>query len=428
MQITEELLYFIWRYHYFDVQALTTIEDEPIEIQYSGDRNTDSGPDFSNAKIKIGKTLWAGSVEIHVKASDWVLHQHQKNKAYNNVILHVVWIKNQDIYHASGTIIPCLELSTRVNKTMLLQYEYLMQNVHWVPCGELLPRVSDIVRSSWLYRLMAERLEEKSKGILEALKLQQGDWQSVTYQKLARSLGAPVNGDAMEMLTRICPLHIIGKHQDQLIQIEALLYGQSGLLAASTLEDTYISKLKQEYQFLQKKYNLSPMKSSMWKFLRMRPAHFPTIRIAQLARILFQSHALFSKFLIAQNTKEIINLLDVTVTSYWKNHYSFGDESDTKDKKLGKQTIHTIIINTICPLLFAYGISMDDENYKDKALRLLSAVPAEVNTITKGWAVLGWKAEQAMQSQAMIQLKNQYCNPKKCLECSIGHQILKPSI
>lgn len=425
MQITEELIYFIWRYTYYDVQALATTANEPIEVVSNGQRNLDSGPDFSNAKIKIADTLWAGNVEIHVKASDWILHQHQRDAAYQNVILHVVWIRDQDILYPSGSTIPCLELKDRVNPAMLRQYQYLMQNQHWIPCEELLPGIPELIKESWLYRLMADRLEEKSTNILIDLKAQHEDWPSVVYNKLARALGAPVNGDVMETLARACPLHRIGKHRDQLIQIEAMLFGQSGLLAEVHDEDEYIAKLKQEYHFLQKKFELTPMKGSAWKFMRMRPAHFPTIRIAQLARILYQSESLFSKILAAHDVKEIINLLDVKATQYWKNHYTFGDPGPSKDKKLGIQSIYIIIINTICPLLFAYGIYTDDENYKDKALRLLGDVPAEINTITTSWANLGWKAEHAMHSQAMIQLKNQYCNQKKCLNCSIGHQILK---
>ncbi len=403
------------------------MDGERLEIVNPGDRNYDSGPDFSQAKIKIGATLWAGQVEIHVKSSDWHVHKHHEDPAYSNVILHVVWSHDQDIQYPLGSIIPCIELKQRVEPAMLRQYEYLLQNERWVPCAELLPDVNDITKESWLMRLMAERLEEKSASILEALKMQQEDWQSVTYQKLARALGAPVNSDAMELLARCCPLVIIGKHRDQLVQIEALLYGQSGLLAEAEDQDEYVVKLKLEYQFLQKKYGLTPMNAAAWKFLRMRPASFPTIRIAQLARILFQSQALFSKFIAAHEVMEIIHLLDVTIAQYWKNHYTFGASSDSKTKKLGKQTIHTIIINTICPLLFAYGLYLDDESYKDKAIKLLTALPAEINTITKSWANLNWKAGDALQSQAMIQLKNQYCNQKKCLNCSIGHQILKPT-
>jgi hypothetical protein len=428
MQITEDLLYYIWRYRLFDFKALNTTNGEVIEIIDTGIRNTNAGPDFIMSKIRINSQLWVGNIEIHVKSSDWNMHGHRTDPAFNSVILHIVWDHDLEIKNSLDQVIPSVELYTKVDNRLLSKYEYMMQNQLWVPCANSISSVSAITKESWLSRLMAERLEQKSKSILDLVDHNQRDWEAVCYQKLARSLGGQVNGEIMELLARITPLHLLFKHRDQLWQIEALLFGQSGLFAVADQPDEYVNKLKEEYSFLQLKYNLKPLEASQWKFLRMRPANFPTLRIAQLARILFQTDFLFSKFLSASQVKEVINMLDVTVTQYWRNHYTFNTKSENKDKHLGMETINSIIINTISPLMFAYGISTANESYKERAITWLEALPAEKNTITKGWAELNWKARMAMDSQALIQLKNNYCNDKKCLQCNIGHQLIKSNI
>lgn len=425
MDLSEELLYYIWRYKYFDLAQLCTVLGEPIQIIDSGTHNTNAGPDFFQAKVKIGPTLWVGNVEIHVKSTDWLSHAHHTDPAYNNVILHVVWEDDGPVYHASGVLLPCLELKNKVDPALIRKYQSLMHNDQWVPCQDALPQVNDIIKESWLQRLMAERLESKTHIISDTLNHMNNDWESICYQKLARALGNQVNSDAMEMLARITPLSILGKHQDQLFQIEALLFGQSGLLDKGYDQvDDYMAALKEEYDFLQVKYQLKPMQYSQWKFLRLRPANFPTIRIAQLARMVYQTNHLFSKFMAAADIKEIIHAVDIKISQYWKDHFTFGVLSTPKDKKLGTQSIYHIIINTVCPLLFAYGLYHDHEEYKEKAIRHLSALPAEKNHITAGWNQVGWQATQALQSQALIQLKNNYCTAKRCLQCSIGHQIL----
>ncbi|MEP7268907.1 MAG: DUF2851 family protein [Saprospiraceae bacterium] len=428
MQITEDLLYYIWKFRYYDFNQLATTSMETIEIVDPGNRNPHSGPDFLLAKIKINNQLWVGNVEIHVNASDWGLHQHESDRAYNNVILHVVWNQDKEVKNSAGLVLPSLELKSRVNPNLIATYSYLMENQSWVPCEKSIGNTSDITRHSWLQRLMAERLEHKSKRILLDLESNNGDWESVCYQKLARALGGKVNNDPMEMLSRITPLNIIQKHRDYLLQIEALLYGQSGLLDTLESDDEYPQKLRREFQFLQKKYDLKALNPVQWKFLRMRPANFPTIRIAQLARILYQTDHLFSKFLSAKNTKEIVHMLDVTVSHYWKNHYSFKSESSAREKHLGKDTISTIIINTVAPLLFAYGISIDNEQYKEKAVDFLSELKPEKNSIISGWTNIGWMANTAMDSQALIELKNNFCDQKRCIACSIGHQLLKSKL
>jgi len=428
MQIKEELLYHIWLFRLFDFKRLHSTNGEEIEIIETGFRNTNAGPDFIMSKIRINNQLWVGNIEIHVKSSDWNLHGHTEDPSFNSVILHIVWIHDHEIKNNLNQVIPCLELHSKVDNRLLLYYDYMIQNQLWIPCAKSISLVSNITKESWLSRLMAERLELKSNSILDSLEQNNRDWESVCFQKLARSLGGQVNGETMEVLARITPMTMLYKHRDQLLQIEALLFGQSGLLADANQSEDYIFKLKNEYSFLRSKYNLKPLKASQWKFMRMRPANFPTMRIAQLARILFQTDFLFSKFLSAAHVNEVINMLDVTITQYWKNHYTFNTESENKEKHLGKETIHTIVINTISPLMFAYGISTANELYKEKAIEWLESLPAEKNTITKGWAALQWKAGTAMDSQALIQLKNKYCNDKKCLQCNIGHQLIKSHI
>lgn len=425
MTITEDLLYYIWRFLCFDLKQLKSKDGQFIQILETGTRNIHAGPDFTMAKIKIGDQIWAGNVEMHVKSSEWDDHQHDKDAVYNTVILHVVWEYTKDVKNLYGNVLPCLELKDKVSKNLLTTLEGLMTNQAWVPCSESVHLVSDVTKHSWITRLMAERLEQKSEGVLTSLTNNQQDWEAVCFQKLAKAIGGQVNGEMMEILARITPLSLLYKHRDQLLQIESLLFGQSGLLEEAESNDEYVLKLKKEYQFLKAKYNLIPLKADQWKFLRMRPASFPTIRIAQLARLVFQIDFIFSKFLSVQSVAEVINMLDITITQYWRSHYTFHTPSTIQDKHLGENTIHSIIINAISPLMFAYGMSTSQEAYKEKAIAWLETLPAEKNHITKGWNDLHWASRTAMDSQALIHLKNQYCNQRHCLRCSIGHQIVK---
>lgn len=425
MKHSEELLYYIWKHRCFDHSLLKTASGEPLQVLQPGIRNHHAGPDFLQSIIRIGQTTWAGNVEMHFNASEWTSHRHETDEAYNTVILHVVWSADAEVFNEAGLKIPCLELQSRVDRQMLKQYEDLMQNQKWVPCEGLFHTVNDFIKESWSHRLMAERLESKAVAVRQALDVQGQNWEEVCFQKLARALGTQVNGDAMELLASCTPLHLIGKHKDQLLHVEALLFGQSGLLEGPFEED-YPLRLQAEYSFFKNKYHLRPMNASHWKFLRLRPANFPTIRIAQLAKIIYTTDHLFSKLMAAQTIKEIINSLDVTLGGYWTDHYSFKSESrGGRFKKLGLSTIQYILINAVAPLLFCYGESQDDLQRKEKAMAYLQDLPAESNALISGWIKLGWNPKHALHSQALIQLKTQYCDEKKCLQCSIGHQILK---
>lgn len=420
----EDLLHYVWRMQRFNRTSLATTAKQPIEILQPGLHNTHAGPDFLNARIRIGDTLWAGNVEMHLKASDWLLHNHQADDAYKNVILHVVLEEDQPVRRENGEPIPCLEMKKRIPKKLAAHYLRLLHEESWIPCQAQLPQVNNLTRTLWLGRLAAERLEDKARASALELEQNKEDWEETFYQSLARSFGAKVNAEPMFLLARNTPLLLLGKHRNSLFQMEALLFGQSGLLQGP-FEEEYPLSLQREYLFLQKKYKLRPIPAQSWKFLRLRPANFPTIRIAQLATLYHRTSNLFSKALAAQEIREVENLFDVKLSNYWWTHYSFGKESPKKRKTLGRDTIHLIVINTIAPFLFLYGLRKGENRFQEKALELLENLPPEGNTVITRWEGLGLPADSAFHTQALLQLKNEYCAHKRCLECAIGNAILK---
>ncbi len=419
----EDFLHYLWRLQRFDQSNLCTSKGVPIQILAIGEHNQHAGPDFSNARVRIGDTLWAGNIEIHIKSSEWMEHQHQKDPAYDNVILHVVLEENMPIFDANGTLIPCLELKHRVSPGLAKNYLRLLQQENWIPCQSQLSQVPEMTKELWMDRLLVERLEEKTKAIKAILLQSNYNWEETFYRFLARSYGLKINPDAFEQLANALPLTLLGRHKNQLRQIEALLFGQAGMLDKNFV-DEYPQQLQQEYFFLQKKYKLQPIPTSSWKFLRLRPANFPTIRLAQFAMLIHQSTHLFSKILALQKVKEVENMFDRRVSLYWQEHYVFDKISPKRNKTLGRSTIHLFVINTIAPFLFLYGQEMDEEKYKDKALELLEELKPEKNKIIKQWKSLGMNPKSAFQSQALLQLKKHYCDPRKCLSCPIGHQLL----
>lgn len=420
----EDFLHYVWRLQRFNQTALTTTEGESIQLLSIGEHNSHAGPDFLNARLRIGETLWAGNIEIHVRASEWLEHQHQRDPAYDNVILHVVLEENQVIYRSNQERIPCLELNQRIDLKLSKTYLRLLQQETWIPCEAQLASVSMISKNLWLDRLMVERLEQKTKQVQTILQQTNNDWEESFYLLLARSFGLQVNPQPFEQLARSLPLAILRRHKTQLQQIEALFFGQAGMLQ-KTFTDRYPNKLKKEYAFLQKKYHLRPIPKASWKFLRLRPANFPTIRIAQLAMLIYQSSHLLSKVLAAQSIAEIENMFDRKVSPYWENHYLFDKISPKQKKTLGKSTIHLLVINTLAPFLFYYGQQQGDQKHQDQALRLLEAIKPEQNNIIKQWKQLGFQPKSAYHSQALLQLKKHYCDARQCLNCAIGHQILK---
>ncbi len=419
----EDFLHYLWRVRRFDVRNLQTTDGDRVEILQTGALNTHSGPDFQNVQLRIGDVLWAGCVEMHVKASDWLAHSHQKDAAYNNVILHVVYDADLPA-DAISQKFPCLELKKYIPEGVYQQYWRLLHSEDWIPCRNLFPAVSSIVKSSWIDRLTAERLEARTAEIDAALDQNRGNWEETFYQFLARRFGARLNAQPFDALARATPNRILSKHRDHLFQLEALLFGQSGLLEHD-FEDDYPQSLKKEYAFLRSHYQLAPMEPVAWKFARLRPSSFPTVRIAQLAALAHQSIHLFSKLLEANSVEEAEKLLAVQLKSYWLTHYVFDKLSLPRAKSLGKSAIHILIINTVAPFLFTYGKHLGNDSFKEKALRWLEALPPEENYIIEGWEKLGERPKSAYETQGLIQLKTLYCEKKRCLECAVGNAILK---
>jgi hypothetical protein len=421
----EQLLHFIWHRKLFDQTELTTTGKEPIEILHSGIPNHDQGPDFLQSRIRIGEQLWAGHVEIHIRSSAWFLHMHEQDPHYNNVILHVVWEEDQPACTQDGYRIPCLELANRIDGSLLERYRHLMNNEEWVPCASSLMSVQGIVRTAWLERLMAERLERKTDYILRILHRCAYHWEQAFFVLLARQLGAPANSDAMEELALRIPLSLLRKHGNRPDQVEALLFGAAGMLGKE-ITLPYVMHLKSEFDFLRRKYNLQPMAALQWKFMRMRPPHFPTIRIAQLAALVSGTDYFISKIEDMAPAATWIRLLSVTPENeFWDTHYHFTSMTPPAKKHLGSNTAITLVINVVAPLMFIYGKHQGKTSLKDHALRLLEELPPEKNSITAGWRGCGWTGKDAGQTQALILLKKDYCDKKRCLHCAIGMQVLK---
>lgn len=425
--MNERLLQFIWQFQYFNKNELTTTSGDVIQIIFPGQHNINQGPDFLDAKIKIGKTIWAGTIELHIKTSDWTRHKHQNDSNYNNVILQVVWEDdvelNKKIAADQRSAAPVLELHKRVSKILLQRYEELMNLSSFIPCEKSISNVRDITWKSWKDRLLVERLFRKSK-IAETYGQQNNHhWEEIFWWLLARNFGIKVNADAFEAIARSIPINILARHKSQIHQLEALLLGQAGLLDGK-LKDDYPQLLQREYKFLKEKYNLKPIHIPI-HFLRMRPGNFPTIRLAQLAMLITESAHLFSRIKETASLKDVVKWFDTTANDYWHYHYQFDEASSFKKKNLGAAMIDNIIINTVAPVLFAYGNYHDENNYKEKALKWLEQTAAESNSITKGFYKLGIENKNAFDSQALIELKNEYCNTKRCLECGVGNAILK---
>ena len=416
--MTEKLLQYIWQFQYFNRTSLETSTAETLQIIHPGQANTNQGPDFLNARIRIGNTLLAGCIELHIKTSDWKRHGHHYDSNYNNVILHVVYE-----HDTTDPDIPVLELAPRIPSMLLEKYERLMLTTESIACGKGISEVKPITWTAWKDRLLAERLTRKATDIIDLLHASNNHWEEVCWHLLARHFGGKVNHEAFESIARSIPLNLLARHKQQIHQLEALLFGQSGLLD-SDFNEAYPKLLKREYQFLQQKYKLRKATIPVL-FLRMRPGNFHTIRLAQLAMLIHTVSHLFSKILEATSLDELKSQFKVSANDYWHYHYRFDEQSGYKIKNLGSDMIDHLIINTICPLLFAYGLFHSNESYKSKALLWLEQTVAESNAITNLFKQLGIKVSSAFDSQALIELKNSYCIPKRCLQCSIGVCILK---
>ncbi len=420
----EDFLHYIWKHKLVALKQLKTTQKESIQLLNSGEHNHNTGPDFFNAQLKIGNQLWAGNVEIHIKSSDWYIHGHEKDDNYDTVVLHVVWENDIEVYRKDNSPIPTLELKKFIDKKVLTNYQKLFSVPQkWINCEHNIDIIDAFSLNNWLERLYIERLEQKSTLIQKLLDVSKNDWEAVLFKMLAKSFGLKVNGDAFLSLANSVDFSIIRKEKHNLKSIEALLFGLAGLLN-DTIEDGYYQELQKEYNYLLKKYQLeSPVKSQI-QFFRLRPNNFPTIRIAQLATLLYQYQNLFSKVIAITKLEELYELFDISMPNYWKEHYSFTSISKKSNKKLSKPFIDLILINTIIPLQFMY-LQQNHKLNEERLLHVVKQIKPEKNAVIDKFNALKIASKSALESQALLQLKNEYCAKQRCLQCVIGNSILR---
>jgi hypothetical protein len=421
----EDFLHYLWKFKKFDALNLKTSNEEEITIINVGQYLELAGPDFFNAQITIGDQKWAGNVEIHLKSSDWYVHHHERDSAYENVILHVVWEHDTEIFRRNNTEIPVLELKKYVEKETVENYQSLISPKSWIFCEKQLIDVDEFTLKNWQERLFFERLERKSKPIFDLLEQTNQDWEAVLFCLLAKNFGLNTNGEIFIKIAQSIPFSIIRKESFEVENLEALLFGTSGLLD-SEKEDNYFKDLKFRYYYLLHKYQIEKNSVEPVQFFKHRPDNFPTIRLSQLANLYHSQQNLFSKICTLNSLKHIYEVFQVSTSEYWLNHYQFDKESPKKKKPLSKSFIDLIVINTIIPLQFAYAKSQGKEISED-LISLLNEVSPEKNAIVDKFSFFGLKPKSAFETQSLLQLKNEYCNKSKCLECAVGMELLKKS-
>ncbi|SHN10824.1 DUF2851 family protein [Mucilaginibacter sp. OK098] len=426
MLFPEDFLHYVWKFRLFERADLQTTDGEELEIFSAGMHNSDSGPDFQNARIRIGDTVWAGNVEVHISSSDWQRHGHTTDDSYSNVILHVVYKDDKPLILPNGRRVPTLELQNRIPDDLYNRYHNLVfGNQTIIPCEANIGSVDGLTMHNWLTRVLVERLEKRSAAVIDALNINRGDWEETFYQFLAANFGFKTNALPFELLAKSLPQITLAKHKNNPLQIEAMIFGQAGFLNGD-LKDEYPLKLKSEYEFLQKKYKLIPIENHLWKFMRLRPQNFPTIRLVQFAALVVHSNHLFSKVLEIKDVKALRGLFsEIKVNPYWEDHYRFDVESAPSSKNMGQASIDILLLNTLALFLFSYGKHNQIQHYVNRCLKLLEHLPNENNKIITDFATLGVKIDTAFESQALLELKNNYCNYKKCLHCGVGNKILK---
>lgn len=421
----EDFLHYLWKFKKFDALNLKTFNGEEITIINVGQYLKLAGPDFFNAQITIGNQKWAGNVEIHLKSSDWYVHHHERDEAYENVILHVVWEHDTEIFRKNNTEIPVLELKKCVDAETISNYQSLTTPKSWIFCEKQLAAIPQFVLKNWQERLFFERLERKSNPIFELLQQTNHDWEAVLFCLLAKNFGLNTNGEIFLKIAQSIPFSIIRKESFEVENLEALLLGTAGLLD-SEKEDNYFKDLKFRYFYLLHKYQLEKTIVEPVQFFKHRPDNFPTIRLSQLANLYHIHQNLFSKISIATSIENIYKTFNVSASNYWQNHYQFDKESPKKKKPLSKSFIDLVIINTIIPLQFAYAKSQGKE-ISEGLIQLLDEVAPEKNSIMDKFRSFGIKSKSAFDSQSLLQLKNEYCNNSRCLECAVGMELLKNS-
>jgi hypothetical protein len=422
--MTEEFLHYIWMFRRYDPE-LTLISGEHLIVLDPGIHNSDSGPDFFNARIRIGKTLWAGNVEIHVNGSDWMRHGHHTDSAYNSVILHVVWNSDTLVKRSNGLALPVLELNGKFPESLWKTYLGFLSSRQWIPCEALLRHTDSLRVHAWLDRLLVSRLERKSAAVEEALAFSEKDWTQTFYRLLATQLGFKLNNLAFAMLAQSLPYPLLARHADDLFQVEALIFGQAGMLEAD-FHDDYPNRLRKEYKHLRHKFGLKPIDAHLWKFMRLHPGNFPTLRLAQFASILHRTGSSADLLFEAGDRAVYLGLFSSEASEYWTTHYLFDKPSAPRRKSLGSASADLLLINLVAPLLLTYGKRKHEPAFTERALDLLMQIKGEDNSIIRHWASLGMDVSSAAFTQALLELKTSYCDRKKCLECLIGSELMKP--
>jgi hypothetical protein len=422
----EDFLHYLWKFKKFDTSNLTTSNGEKLTIENSGSYLQLAGPDFFNSQITIDNQKWAGNVEIHLKSSDWYAHHHERDSNYDSVILHVVWEHDVEIYRKNNTEIPVLILKELVSKETLNNYHSLVSPKSWIYCEKQIESINSFIMLSWQERLFFERLERKSKPIFDLVESTLQDWDAILFCQLAKNFGLNTNGDTFYNMANSIPFSIIRKEGNDLFNLESLLFGIAGLLEINK-EDHYYKELKTNFDYMVHKYQLQSNSFTPLQFFKHRPDNFPTIRVSQLANVYYCQQQLFSKIIKADNVDAIYEIFDKSVSEYWETHYQFDKISPKKKKGLSKSFIDLLIINTIIPLQFAYAKSQGKE-ISEKLISLLNQVQPESNAIIEKFSSFGLKAQNAFETQALLQLKNEYCNKSRCLECTIGMELLKSEV
>ena len=419
----EDFLHYIWKNGFFNHKELSTVNLEPVKIISKGIANEHSGPDFTNAKILINNILWVGNIEIHKVSSDWYAHGHEKDPAYDNVILHVVYEDNMPVYNSNNMQVPTLVLSKYVYKKLLKDYNKLIKTKAILRCQNDLDKVDKYTILHYKYRLYFERLEQKYKVVQNLLLHTHNNWNQVFYETLLKYFGGVVNKDAFELLAQFIPFQHFNKYRDKSFTLEALLFGVSGFLQEEK-NDFYYQSLQKEFRFLQKKHNLEIIPNQMIKFHRLRPLNFPTIRLAQFAQLFANNQHLFENLMQVKSPDEAYRYFDIAASSYWDTHYNFEKTTKNKKKKIGKNFIDVLLINVIIPLKFAYQKYQDSYD-EDEIIKLIESIKPEQNRIVDSFKKINLMAKNALDTQAMLQLNTQYCTKNKCLSCDIAHYILK---
>ncbi len=420
----EDFLQYVWQYKLLTLKELFTTKNEKVTILNSGIHNKNSGPDFLNSQLKIDNQIWVGNVEIHVNSSDWYVHKHEEDTNYDAVILHVVWSDDVTVFMKNNKPLPTLELKSFVDEKLLTSYQKLFsKQEYFIPCEKQITSISSFKLNNWLERLYFERLEQKSSFIKELLLKSNFNFEAVLFQLLAKNFGLKTNADAFLNLATSIDFSIVRKEQFDEQKLSALLFGQAGFLSEE-IEGNYYSELKKEYNYLKHKYKLKPIVNGQFQFFRMRPSNFPTIRIAQLVSLFLHHQSLFSKLMETRELKSFYTLFSVEVNGFWKTHYTFETTSKKSPKKLTKSFIDLLLMNTIIPLKFVYQKSRGEANLEE-ILTLIQQLKPEKNSIISKFSDLKITAKNAFESQGLLELKNNYCSKKRCLECAIGNNLLR---